>query len=87
MALRSAHQWERFHQSARLERRVLTARTRSCDTPHPRATGSRTLVLVAGIAHANDLSGRLAHAPSDPVANLAASWPVYDINSCTAEVF
>ncbi|MFJ6385682.1 cellulase family glycosylhydrolase [Kitasatospora sp. NPDC092039] len=50
-----------------------------------RATGSRNVVLVPGIAYANDLSGWLAHAPSDPTGNLAAAWHVYNFNSCANE--
>lgn len=50
-----------------------------------RATGSRNVVLVAGIAYANDLSGWLAHAPSDPTGDLAAAWHVYNFNSCANE--
>nr|BEK71167.1 hypothetical protein KPHV_83940 [Kitasatospora purpeofusca] len=37
-----------------------------------RATGPRNVVLVPGIACANDLSGRLAHAPADPAHQPAA---------------
>lgn len=47
-----------------------------------RATGSRNLVLVPGIAYSNDLSQWLAHAPTDPTGNLAAAWHVYNFNSC-----
>ncbi|MFJ8625005.1 cellulose binding domain-containing protein [Kitasatospora sp. NPDC093550] len=50
-----------------------------------RATGSRNVVLVPGIAYANDLSGWLAHAPTDPTGQLAAAWHVYNFNSCASE--
>ncbi|AUY53494.1 cellulase family glycosylhydrolase [Streptomyces sp. CB01881] len=50
-----------------------------------RATGSRNVVLVPGSAYSNDLSGWLAHAPSDPTGQLAAAWHVYNFNSCASE--
>ncbi|MEV0258094.1 cellulase family glycosylhydrolase [Streptomyces sp. NPDC050732] len=50
-----------------------------------RATGARNLVLAAGIAYANDLSGWLRHAPRDPARNLAAAWHVYNFNTCADE--
>ncbi|MEN8651949.1 cellulase family glycosylhydrolase [Streptomyces sp. 21So2-11] len=50
-----------------------------------RATGARNLVLVPGIAYSNDLSGWLAHAPTDPAGNLAAAWHVYNFNTCSNE--
>ncbi|MFF8383260.1 cellulose binding domain-containing protein [Streptomyces kanasensis] len=50
-----------------------------------RATGARNLVLVPGLAYANDLSRWLAHAPTDPAGNLAAAWHVYNFNTCSTE--
>ncbi|MFB6531466.1 cellulase family glycosylhydrolase [Streptomyces sp. NPDC056399] len=50
-----------------------------------RATGSRNLVLVPGIAYANDLSQWLAYRPTDPAGNLAAAWHVYNFNTCADE--
>ncbi|MEU9985039.1 cellulase family glycosylhydrolase [Streptomyces sp. NPDC050856] len=50
-----------------------------------RATGARNLVLVPGVAYANDLSQWLAYAPSDPAGNLAAAWHVYNFNACAGE--
>lgn len=47
-----------------------------------RDTGAKNLVLASGIAYANDLSGWLQHAPTDPAGNLAAAWHVYNFNSC-----
>ncbi|WP_237330138.1 glycoside hydrolase family 5 protein [Streptomyces sp. BA2] len=47
-----------------------------------RGTGAKNLVLASGIAYANDLSGWLKHAPTDPAGNLAAAWHVYNFNSC-----
>ncbi|MGW7272600.1 glycoside hydrolase family 5 protein [Streptomyces sp. NPDC054864] len=48
-----------------------------------RATGAENLVLAAGIAYANDLSGWLEHKPTDPAGNLAAAWHVYNFNACS----
>lgn len=48
-----------------------------------RATGAKNLVLAAGIAYSNDLSGWLEHAPTDPAGNLAAAWHVYNFNTCS----
>ncbi|WPO70170.1 glycoside hydrolase family 5 protein [Streptomyces sp. KN37] len=50
-----------------------------------RGTGARNLVLTAGIAYSNDLSGWLEHAPHDPAGNLAAAWHVYNFNACADE--
>ncbi|MFE1231842.1 cellulase family glycosylhydrolase [Streptomyces sp. NPDC058745] len=50
-----------------------------------RATGSRNVVLVPGIAYSNDLSQWLAHAPTDPAGLLAAAWHVYNFNTCANE--
>jgi hypothetical protein len=47
-----------------------------------RATGARQPILLAGLAHANDLSGWLANMPSDPDGQLAASFHVYQPNAC-----
>jgi hypothetical protein len=50
-----------------------------------RAAGARNLVLVSGSSWARDLTGWLAHQPSDPTGNLAAAWHWYDDGSCTNE--
>jgi hypothetical protein len=47
-----------------------------------RATGASQPILLAGVAHANDLSGWLANMPSDPDGHLAASFYVYQPNAC-----
>src|SRR6516225_9443901 len=39
-----------------------------------RGTGARNVILVSGLAYANDLTGWLANEPADPDHNLAASW-------------
>jgi hypothetical protein len=48
-----------------------------------RGTGAHQPILLAGLAHGNDLSGWLANMPSDPDGQLAASFHVYQPNSCT----
>ena len=47
-----------------------------------RAAGAHQPILLAGLAHGNDLSGWLANMPSDPDGQLAASFHVYQPNSC-----
>jgi hypothetical protein len=47
-----------------------------------RATGATQPILVAGLNHGNDLSGLLTYMPSDPAGQLAASFHVYQPNSC-----
>jgi len=47
-----------------------------------RSTGARNVILLAGLAWANDLTGWLRHAPRDPDRNLAASWHFYPWNAC-----
>jgi endoglucanase len=47
-----------------------------------RATGATNVITQGGIAWANDLSGWLANKPNDPLNNLAASWHIYNFNSC-----
>ncbi len=43
-----------------------------------RGTGARNVILLGGLSYANDLSGWLAHAPHDPVNQLAASYHLYN---------
>ncbi len=47
-----------------------------------RAAGARNVVLVPGLAYSNDLSGWLAHAPRDPLGQIAASLHLYNFNGC-----
>ena len=49
-----------------------------------RATGARNVILVGGLAYANDLTGWLANEPADPDHNLAASWHSYNFNACSS---
>jgi hypothetical protein len=49
-----------------------------------RATGARNVILLGGLAYANDLTGWLAHEPADPDHNLAASWHSYNFNACSS---
>lgn len=48
-----------------------------------RATGAQNVIMAAGVDWANDLSGWLAHAPTDP--NTVASWHSYPAQACAAE--
>jgi len=48
-----------------------------------RATGSNNVIMVGGLAYANNLTGWLAHRPFDPLHNLAASWHSYSFNACS----
>ena len=47
-----------------------------------RATGAHQPIVLAGLAHGNDLSGWLANMPTDPDGQLAASFHVYQPNAC-----
>lgn len=47
-----------------------------------RSTGATNVIMVGGITWANDLSQWLAHEPTDPDHNLAASWHSYNFNAC-----
>jgi hypothetical protein len=47
-----------------------------------RATGATNILMVGGLAWANDLTGWLANKPSDPLNNLAASLHIYNFNAC-----
>jgi endoglucanase len=47
-----------------------------------RSVGARNVIMLGGLAYANDLSGWLAHEPRDPDHELAASWHSYNFNSC-----
>jgi endoglucanase len=47
-----------------------------------RETGARNLILLGGVQYSNSLSEWLRRRPYDPIGNLAASWHVYNNNSC-----
>src|ERR1700761_2195556 len=47
-----------------------------------RSAGAHQPILLAGLAHGNDLSGWLANMPSDPLRQLGASFHVYQPNPC-----
>jgi endoglucanase len=47
-----------------------------------RATGARQPIMLGGLAYANDLSQWLTHEPTDPLGQLAASFHVYQGESC-----
>jgi hypothetical protein len=49
-----------------------------------RAAGAHNVILVGGLAYANDLSQWLSYEPADPGHNLAASWHSYSFNACSA---
>jgi hypothetical protein len=46
-----------------------------------RATGASNVVLIGGLGYSNDLSEWPAHAPKDPLQQLAAAWHVYDFDA------
>ncbi|MFI2203265.1 cellulase family glycosylhydrolase [Streptomyces sp. NPDC020192] len=50
-----------------------------------RNTGSKNLIMAGGLAYSNDLSQWAAYEPQDPVGNLAASYHVYNFNTCSSE--
>ena len=47
-----------------------------------RSTGARNVLMLGGLAWANDLTGWLSHEPADPDHNLVASWHSYNFNTC-----
>lgn len=47
-----------------------------------RAAGSTNVIMVGGLAFANNLTQWLRYEPSDPDRNLAVSWHSYNFNSC-----
>lgn len=49
-----------------------------------RATGATNILLLGGVAYANDLTGWLANEPTDPNNNLAASVHIYNFNACAS---
>ena len=49
-----------------------------------RDTGAKNVILLGGLAYANNLSGWLQNKPDDPVNNLAASFHIYNFNTCNS---
>jgi hypothetical protein len=49
-----------------------------------RSTGSTNVVMAGGLAYSNDLSQWLENKPTDPAGSLAASWHVYNFNTCSS---
>ena len=47
-----------------------------------RGTGATNVLMLGGLAYANDLSQWLAYRPTDPQHNLIAAWHAYNFNSC-----
>ncbi len=47
-----------------------------------RSSGAQNVVMAGGLAYSNDLSQWLAYKPTDTTGNLAASWHVYNFNTC-----
>jgi cellulase/cellobiase CelA1 len=47
-----------------------------------RATGATNVLMLGGLAYSNDLSQWLQYEPTDPLNNLAASFHLYNFNSC-----
>jgi endoglucanase len=48
-----------------------------------RSTGATNVIMLGGLEYANDLDGWLAHEPTDPDHDLAASWHSYNFNTCS----
>lgn len=49
-----------------------------------RATGATNVLMLGGLAYANDMTGWLANEPTDPNNNLVASTHIYNFNSCAS---
>ncbi len=47
-----------------------------------RSTGADNVIMVGGLAWANDLTRWLAYQPADPDHDLIASWHSYNFNAC-----
>jgi hypothetical protein len=50
-----------------------------------RATGATNILMLGGLEWANDMREWLAHKPTDPLNNIAASWHAYSFNACANE--
>ncbi|MBX5456973.1 MAG: cellulose binding domain-containing protein [Thermogemmatispora sp.] len=49
-----------------------------------RATGATNVIMLGGLAYANDLSQWLQYKPTDPLNNLVASFHLYNFNACSS---
>jgi endoglucanase len=47
-----------------------------------RGAGASNVIMLGGLAYANDLTQWLGHEPLDPDHNLVASWHSYNFNTC-----
>ena len=47
-----------------------------------RSTGADNVIMLGGLAWADDLTGWLAYMPADPDHDLIASWHSYSFNAC-----
>ncbi|HEX6522677.1 MAG TPA: cellulase family glycosylhydrolase [Streptosporangiaceae bacterium] len=50
-----------------------------------RSAGAGNVIMLGGLAWANDLTGWLSYEPADPDHNLAASWHSYNFNACSTQ--
>jgi len=50
-----------------------------------RNAGATNVLMLGGLAYSNDLSGWLAHVPTDPLNQLAASFHLYNFNTCSTQ--
>ena len=50
-----------------------------------RSTGANNVIMLGGLAWANDLTRWLAYKPFDPDHDLVASWHSYSFNACNSE--
>jgi endoglucanase len=49
-----------------------------------RAAGATNVIMLGGLAYANDLTGWLSHEPTDTAHQLAASFHTYNFNTCNS---
>ena len=50
-----------------------------------RKAGATNVLMLGGLAYSDDLSGWLAHVPNDPLGQLAASFHLYNFNTCITQ--
>jgi endoglucanase len=50
-----------------------------------RSTGATNVILVGGLGWSSDLSRWLAHEPTDPMGQLAATFHTYDFSGCNTQ--